>query len=763
MMVPFLSRQRSNQPNLRLNQFCIVVGLWTWCSFIASADAQSVCLPLPRLLTTMPMGGQAGTELEVTVGGEFLEDVGELVFSHPGINASPQTDEAGQIIPMRYRVSIAKDCPPGIYEARVMSRLGISSARAFSVGMLPEAIQKSPNTSLDTAMPLEVNSVCNAVMTEKGVDHYRFSTLKDRRYIIHCSSRGIDSKLDPVVIVADSKGRDLIVDRQGDTIDFVATNSESLIIKVHELTFKGGTPFFYRLILQELPTNEPLPLFASTRNVSAFSWPPAGLAVEANLQESELNEGLAVQPVTLPCDIAGTFYPAADVDVFEFEGKHGEVWWIEVASERLGRPTDPAVLVQQVVRNGSEQTLTDVAEFSDIASPIRPSSNGYAYDGPPYNGGSLDINGQFEIKQDGIYRLSLTDLFGGTRSDNRNRYRLIIRRAAPDFALAAWGLHMELRNGDRNALSKPISLRPGATVALEVVAIRRDGFNGRIDLQMEGLPDGVSAAGLSIPARKSRGILLVTAAENAPRNLANASIVGVSQNADQSIVRHVQLAQMAWPIVDSWGEIPSPRLVDGVPVSVTDSEVAPMSIVADGPEVWEVTSGSTIKIPLRILKRSEFSGTVLQLSTMGDGFEGVPRFDVPLTAETAEAVIDLAALKTPPGDYSIAFYGTAVAKYRYDPNAIFFAESSLNEATTKSMQLASELQRLSDALSQIATADTAAASALKMELAQVTLAKSQADADIELKKQKLKAVSDQAAPRDTVDIVISEPIAIRVK
>jgi hypothetical protein len=46
---------------------------------------------------------------------------------------------------------------------------------------------------------------------------------------------------------------------------------------------------------------------------------------------------------------------------------------------------------------------------------------------------------------------------------------------------------MELRNGD-SALSKPISLRGGATMALEVVAFRRDGFNGEIELAMKGCP-----------------------------------------------------------------------------------------------------------------------------------------------------------------------------------------------------------------------------------------------------------------------------------
>lgn len=119
-----------------------------------------------------------------------------------------------------------------------------------------------------------------------------------------------------------------------------------------------------------------------------------------------------------------------------------------------------------------------------------------------------------------------TDLFGGTRKDARNIYRLAVRKAAPDFALVAWGLHMELRNGDRNALSKPISLRGGSTMALEVIAFLCDGFNGEIDIAMDGLPEELTAHGRKIPAGQSRGLMLVTANQNAPRGWTNATFIG---------------------------------------------------------------------------------------------------------------------------------------------------------------------------------------------------------------------------------------------
>ena len=51
----------------------------------SAAMAQSVCLPAPRLLTTMPMGGQVGKTVEVTITGDNIEEAESLSFSSPGI------------------------------------------------------------------------------------------------------------------------------------------------------------------------------------------------------------------------------------------------------------------------------------------------------------------------------------------------------------------------------------------------------------------------------------------------------------------------------------------------------------------------------------------------------------------------------------------------------------------------------------------------------------------------------------------------------
>ena len=729
-------------------------------SMASTVAAQSVCLPAPRLLTTMPMGGQVGTTVEITISGDNIEDAEQLSFSHPGLTATPKLDENGQATPNKYVVAIAADCPTGVHEARVMTRLGVSSSRVFNVGSMSETTQVAANTSLETAMALQVNSICNAVMTRQAVDYFSFEANKGQRIIVDCAAQGIDSKLKPVLIIADARGADLLVERRGGMLDFTIPEAGKYIVKVHELTYNGGPQYFYRLAIREAAADEVVSRLPATKSVSSFSWPPAGLSDDRMVAEVEPNNKQAqAQKITLPCDIAGSFFPAADVDTFEFTAKKGEVWWVEVASERMGLRTDPAIVVQHVSGSGPDEQLTDVVELSDIPSPMKVSSNGYSYDGPPYNAGSTDIIGKLEIKEDGLHRLQLSDLFGGTRSDSGNVYRLLIRQAAPDFALVGWALHMNLRNGDRASLSKPLALRGGATMPIEVVVVRRDGFDGEIELFMEGLPPGVTAAGLKIPAGQSRGIMLISAAQDAPRGLTSASFFGRATINDAVVTRPCRMASMQWPVPDASVEIPSPRLLADVPISVCGTELAPITITPNEKKVWEVSAGEKLIIPLVLTRRCEFSGANIRLSTYGTGFESVPAFDAPLTADSSEAILDLAALKTPPGDYVIAFYGSAVAKYQYNPYAVVAAETALKQAQKELAALAADAKRLGE----VAKTAPDELKAQAEQAAQDAAAKQQsAEAAVAAADKRLKEATAKAQPQDIVDIVVSTPISIRV-
>jgi hypothetical protein len=472
------------------------------------------------------------------------------------------------------------------------------------------------------------------------------------------------------------------------------------------------------------------------------------------------NKAAQAQRIQLPCAIRGAFASAGDVDTYEFEGRKGDVWWVEAVSARLGLPTDPFVLVQKVVKGPAGEVLTDVGEFNDIPSPVKLSSAGYAYDGVPYDVGSPDALGKLECKEDGVYRLQIRDLFGGTRSDAGNVYQLVVRKAEPDFSLVSWAMHMELRNGDRANLSKPVALRGGATMAFDVVALRRDGFDGEIQIEMENLPPGVKAAGLRIPPGKSQGTLLLTAAEDAPRGFSVAKVFGRAQINGAAVRRNCPSASMAWPVKDHSAEVPAPRLFADMPVSVGGAEQTPLTILPRQEQAFEAVAGQKLTIPLKLQWRGEFSAGPVKLKPLGADFAGVAAFDVASKAAQSEVVLDLAALKLTPGDYTFALHGGVVSKYSYNPGAVKVVEAEQQEIDKKAALAAAELQKLTLAAKEAPPEKVAETQALTKVAGEKMKAMEAAKADV---LKRMKSVSDVAAPKEIVDIVVSEPIRVRVK
>jgi hypothetical protein len=254
--------------------------------------------------------------------------------------------------------------------------------------------------------------------------------------------------------------------------------------------------------------------------------------------------------------------------------------------------------------------------------------------------------------------------------------------------------------------------------------------------------------------------MLISAQQDAPRAVARATFTGRAKIDGAEVVRPCRLASMSWPIPDAWGEFPHPRLLADVSVSVSGVDFAPITIAREGGNVVEAKVGEKITLPLVHTRRSEFSGAKMQLNTMGAGFERVPQFDLPLTADSSQAVLDLAALKTPPGEYLIAFYGSAVAKYRHHPEAVLAAEEVHRQAEQEVARLDAEVKQLSG--------EADAAPPEKKEEAQQAVAAAMARhkaavAALADAAAKLKNATAVAQPKDIVDIVVSEPITIRVQ
>lgn len=773
-------------------------------ALLAGATLASAQLPVARLAHLFPPGGKAGTTAEVTAAGADLDEPVRLHFSNAGITATPKGDAN------KFAVTVASNVPPGVYEARFVGRFGISNPRAFVVGTLPESIAPTTNTTTATALALPLDTTLHGRSQPNTVAWFKLSAKKTQRLLIECLAESIDSRMDAALVLTDAAGRELERNRTGGILDFIAPADGSYLLKVSDFLYRGGDDYFYRLTAatgprldfvfppagvpgtktnytlygRNLPGSKPakditldgkpldqitvtieIPANDRTRQrlstgllvrpaaaaMDGFEYrlnTPKGLsnpillgfATAAVVLEQEPNDPPAqAQKIVPPCEVAGHFLQANEQDWFSFEAKKGDVFWIEVFSQRLGLQTDPFLLVQRVTKNDKgEESIADVQEVYD---------NDANLGGGEFNTASRDPIIRFEAKETGTHRVMVRDLFQHPERSARFVYRLSLRREAPDFRLVAQSLVPRYKADAKNIdLGIPL-LRRGETIALRVMAFRRDGFKGAIELSLENPPPGLLFEGDRIEGGKDSDFILLTAATNAPAFAGPIKLLGKAKVGDTELVREARGGTMLFPVGNTDSERPESRLSRALTLAISDQESAPVSITSPGKKVWEVPEKGKVEIPLAITRRGEFNNA-FKLKPLGPGVaEALKEFDVDAKATNVTLKLDLAALKLVPGDYSFAVQTMTAGKYRNNPEAAALAEASVKEADKLAKELAESAKAAAaefDKSTKAATEAEAAAKAAaeKLATAKVSLEKAGTDA-------KLLAERDAAAQAAT--------------
>jgi hypothetical protein len=681
-----------------------IVGITAACLFATAAWA--VELPVIRLDTIFPPGGKTGSEVQVTITGADLDEAKELHFSNPSITAEPKDKQ-------HFVVKIAPGVPAGTYDVRVAGLLGISNPRAFVVGDLPQAIKAAASSTPESALELPIDSAIAGAATTGAADYFKFTAQKGQRLLLECQAPEIDSRFSPVLTVLDSSGHELETSRRGGLLDFTAPADGSYLIKLHDLAFAGSTEYFYRLALttgpridfvfppcghagakekftlygRNLPGGMPAdvsgydgkplekldieidvpmagdPHIDGLRNpaaaaVDGFSYrlPSShasnavfiGFTQESVVAEHEPNNKPdEAQKITPPCEVAGQFFPAGDADCYTFDAKKGDVWWIEVISQRLDLPTNPFVLIQR--------------ESADAQEAYGADTN---IGGLRFNTASNDPALRFEAKEDGAYRIRVCDLFGTSRNDPRNVYRLVIRKESPDFRLMTVAEPPPEKKDDRKVEPFPALLRADGTIAMKVLAFRRDGFAGEIELHAEDLPAGVACQPTTIAAGANEGVVLLTSCEKPERWAGSIRVIGKAKVGEKELVHEARGGAVCWMVADANIDAVRPRLTRDIALAVSAAEPAPVSVATPEDKRWEIAAGGKIEIPLKITRRGEFK-EALKLKAMGaPGLEPTKEIDVAANASAATATIDLATAKIPAGEYTVHFQAQTKGKFR---------------------------------------------------------------------------------------------------
>jgi hypothetical protein len=358
---------------------------------------------------------------------------------------------------------------------------------------------------------------------------------------------------------------------------------------------------------------------AGTSNPALITFATAPIVLEQEPQDD------TAQDVAVPCECVGQFARPGDRDTFRFTAKKDEVYWIEVYSQRLGAPTDPLLVVQQVTKNDKGQE-----EVKELKAEDDASAN---VGGQSFNTSTGDPLFRLACPADAEYRVTVSDLYAEARGNPRMLYRLAIRHEQPDFRLVA--IPDFPINGQAAPNLWTNFLRKGGTDTLRVLALRQDGFAGEITVFVEGLPQGLTCPPATIGPGQPGTVLVISAAETAPDWVGAIRVSGKAKIGATEVVREARPATVMAAVANQRGIA---RLARDLALAVGQS--APYLLTCGATQL-DVLQSQWIVVPLKATRRGDFAGA-LALTAVGIP-GGVQNEAVNLAADQTELSLYLFA------------------------------------------------------------------------------------------------------------------------
>ncbi|MBM4073247.1 MAG: hypothetical protein FJ271_30645 [Planctomycetes bacterium] len=519
-------------------------------SFLAchsAAHAQKA----PEAGYVFPSGGKAGTTVDIHLGGyDWTPDMDYFVLD-PRVRLVAPGQLGPILIPgppywfgARSRIvsiPLAREVPAklvipadvsGAIHWQAANANGVTSVGTFFVGTGSEVVEDERRKGPQTLSSLPV-TVSGRIFKIEEVDRYRFRATKDGPITCELTARRLGAKFLAVLEVRDAAGR-LLADVAGTNgtdpaLTFAAKAGAEYVVSVHDVDFGGDRSYTYRLAITPGPrvvgaipaagkrgeTREVefvgygvasgaarmesvkrQVAFPATLNAAAFDYrleTQWGVAPAFRLLLSDLPESVRRSPgspvkLSGPVGITGVLERPDAEESCAFDWKKGQKWSLALEARRTGAPLDVALTV--LGPDGKQLARND-----DLP-------------------GTTDAGLEFIVPLDGTYQVVVSDMAGksGTAAAI---YRLTARQPVADFTLQI----------PVQRISVPI----GGKFDLNVKATRSGGFQGPINIAVNGLPAGISVpANLVIPKDKTDLVIPLQAAKDAGTGAGLVSVVGVA-------------------------------------------------------------------------------------------------------------------------------------------------------------------------------------------------------------------------------------------
>lgn len=563
------------------------------------------------------------------------------------------------------QVAIDPDAIPGDRELRLRTPRGLTNPLCFQVGLLPEISEPEPyDVRARETPPVEAPILLNGQIKPGDVDRFCFRAEEGQRLVFETRARHLVPYLADAVpgwfqatlTLYDATDREVaFVDdwRLGpDPVLFYEVPETGLYkVEIRDSIYRGREDFVYRLTVGEQPFIKSLfPLGGRVgedtvatvdgwnleTNRLVLDTRPGGAPVrkaavhqEGGLSNSvtyavdDLTEWGEAEPndtrqeaqrIDPPGIVNGRIGMVGDEDVFQFHGEAGDEVVAEVLSRRLHSPVDS--LLKLTDPSGRCLAWNDDHEYK--------AGHLYREMGPITH--HADSYLRLRLPEDGIYYLKISDsqLQGGEEYG----YRLRVGPPRPDF--------------DLRVTPSSINVRAGGAAVLTVHALRKDGFDGEIELRLKNAPPGYSLQGGRISAGRDSVRMTLTAPRKPQAEPASLQLEGSALLYGEEVLRRavpseemmqaflyrhlVPSQELVVAVLGSGGRGPSPGMVDPAPV--------------------RIPVGGTAEVQIRVPMRPKLKDIHLELC---DPPDGVTLRDVTVTPGHLTLVLESGAAATPSG------------------------------------------------------------------------------------------------------------------
>jgi hypothetical protein len=599
-----------------------------------------------QLLGVSPVAVQRGTERTVVVrSNPTLDGAYQAFFDRPGIvmtyleteKLDPPLQSGGGAAPghpYRFKTVVPADQQPGVYEMRIATNRAVSSASHLLVTEYPVIEEQPNNDTRETAQAVSIPSaVAGACEKPEDVDFFKFAGKAGQRLSFQLYAQRVTEAVHNMYVSSSVYLMDGILTLYGPHGQVVAQNDNCFgadpflelslpedgdyVLEVRDVRYMGSTKYVYCLEISDRPfahavlplaiqrgTSVPaevvgnIPGFSQTTLAASPDEPEGWKTASFDTPSGRTNHlPVLVSPhpqivaagntsrekaaaLALPIGVSGRFSGPDEVHYYTFSAIAGRSYLFEIESQRRG------------------YALDSVLEIFDAAGNLQRNSDDGLLD-------TRDSTLLFKAPADGTFTLTVSDLHG--RGGQRFVYYLSGEPSGPDFNLYGEYYYAMLAPGSRMLWFAKIE--------------RMNGFDGPVEIQIEGLPRGVSLTPATIPGGMNHCGLILSAEPDAPINASLVRVFGKATVPDaegkpQTIVRKGRVTtevQSQGGGQGRWGI--KTQLVGVVqPLDLLKVEAEPAQIT--------LAPGGKAEIKVRIQRNSEFKDAVT-LAASFNYFESV--------------------------------------------------------------------------------------------------------------------------------------------